>query len=615
MVKKEKVEVLLIEDNPDHAELEKKVLLEFRDDFEVTSVVTGREGKELMDRKSFSVVLFDYFLPGEDGLGVLKELEHSKFPAPIIAVTGQKDIEVAVDIMKEGVYEYIPKSSNYFSILPIVVEKVIEKYQIEQKNEELRKKVVKSEERFRSLVENAPNIIVILDRDGVIQFINRTVPGIGVEEVIGNKIYDYIKPEHHNIMRDIIKQIFETSKPGTCKIEGVGSNNQDSWYEIQAGPIKIHGQVVEVTLIATDITERKQAEEKLKKYKFMVESAHDAIFFKDLESRYIIANQKTIKTFGLSREEIIGKNDYELMHDKEEAKRNIEDDQVVFKTKKIREFTKHMTGNKGEEYCFNSVKVPQYDNNGNITGLVGIERDVTENIHSQKEKEKLRQQLAYAENMASLGKLAGGVAHEINNPLTSVLSTAELLFEDLEEDSVCKEDIKQIIMESKRIKDTVKSFLGFARTREFVFKPTDVNKLIESILRVIGRGKLEKVRLIKNYDESIGEIKLSWFHIQEVFINIITNALHSMNDKGALMITTGQQENNIFVSIKDSGSGIEKENIDKIFEPYFTTKNKKGTGLGLSTSKIIVVQHGGEIKVKSDGKSKGSEFIIYLPKE
>ena len=125
-------------------------------------------------------------------------------------------------------------------------------------------------------------------------------------------------------------------------------------------------------------SERKKAEKKLKQYQFMVESAHDVIFFKDLESRYIIANNKTLEAFGLSREQVIGKNDYEIMPDKEEAKNNIEDDQVVFKTGEPKEITKHMTGADGKERWFQAIKVPRFDEKGNMVGLVGIARNITE---------------------------------------------------------------------------------------------------------------------------------------------------------------------------------------------------------------------------------------------
>ncbi|MDA3814408.1 MAG: PAS domain S-box protein [Candidatus Cloacimonetes bacterium] len=128
----------------------------------------------------------------------------------------------------------------------------------------------------------------------------------------------------------------------------------------------------------TDITDIKRAEDKLKNYQTMVESAHDAIFFKDLKSRYIICNSKTIEAFGLSREKVIGKNDYEIMPNKEEAKENVKNDQLVFKTGKPEEIIKHMTGADGKEYWFQAVKVPQFDDKGNTIGLVGIARDITD---------------------------------------------------------------------------------------------------------------------------------------------------------------------------------------------------------------------------------------------
>jgi len=123
--------------------------------------------------------------------------------------------------------------------------------------------------------------------------------------------------------------------------------------------------------------EHKKVEQKLKQYQSMVESAHDVIFFKDLNSRYVIANDKTLEAFGLSREQVIGKNDYEIMPKKAEARKNIEDDKLVFKTGKPTEITKHMTGSDGKECWFQAIKVPQFDSKGNVIGLIGIARDIT----------------------------------------------------------------------------------------------------------------------------------------------------------------------------------------------------------------------------------------------
>jgi len=127
-----------------------------------------------------------------------------------------------------------------------------------------------------------------------------------------------------------------------------------------------------------DISGRKRAEERLKRYQLAVESAHDAIFFKDLESRYVIANPKAAAAFGLCREEVIGKNDYELLQDQEQARRNVEDDRYIFRSGKLKEITKLMTAADGQEYWFDAIKVPQFDDDGRVVGLVGIARDITE---------------------------------------------------------------------------------------------------------------------------------------------------------------------------------------------------------------------------------------------
>jgi PAS domain S-box-containing protein len=148
------------------------------------------------------------------------------------------------------------------------------------------------------------------------------------------------------------------------------------------------------------VIERKKANEKLKQYQLMVESAYDAIFFKDLNSRYIIANEKTSELFGLSREEVLGKTDYELIANKEEATKNVENDQAVFKTGKSKEIIKHMTDAEGKEYWFQTIKVPHFDTAGNITGLIGIARDITAHKRAEdqlkaslKEKEVLMQEV------------------------------------------------------------------------------------------------------------------------------------------------------------------------------------------------------------------------------
>jgi PAS domain S-box-containing protein len=155
--------------------------------------------------------------------------------------------------------------------------------------------------------------------------------------------------------------------------------------------------------VVEDITERKKTEDELKQYQLMVESAQDAIFFKDLKSRYIVANKKTLEAFGLSGEKVIGKNDYEIMPDKEEAKKNIDDDNIVFKTGKPKEIIKQMTGTDGKHRWFQALKVPHFDDKGNIIGLIGIARDITKRKRNEDELKILKQQTEFILGVTKTG--------------------------------------------------------------------------------------------------------------------------------------------------------------------------------------------------------------------
>ena len=165
-----------------------------------------------------------------------------------------------------------------------------------------------------------------------------------------------------------------------------------------------------------------ETEEKLRTYQFVIESAHDAIFFKDLESRYIIVNNKTLEAFGLPREDVIGKNDYELMLYKKEAEKNVNDDQIVFKSAKPKEVTKHMTGADGEEHWFQAIKVPQFDENGNVIGLVGIARDITKQKRIEQAVEESEEKYRNLIERANDGVIIvqDGVVKFVNNRMADL---------------------------------------------------------------------------------------------------------------------------------------------------------------------------------------------------
>jgi len=254
MTKTESVRILYMEDDAGLARLVQRNLE--RAGYVVDIAGDGEQGLAMYDAGSYDVVLIDKNMPVRDGLEVIRIMVSQGSLPPTIMVTGTGNEMTAVDAMKLGARDYIVKDTEggYLKLLPPVIEQVLHQQQAE-------KALRESEEKLRSLVENAPSIIVIAARDGMIQFVNRTISGISVEEVIGRKIYDYITPEYHNVVKETIERVFLTGETGSYEAKGVDTNGRYSWLNAQVGSIKRDGQVVAVTLISTDITEKKKAEE------------------------------------------------------------------------------------------------------------------------------------------------------------------------------------------------------------------------------------------------------------------------------------------------------------------------------------------------------------------
>ena len=245
-----------------------------------------------------------------------------------------------------------------------------------------------SENKYRTLLENLPQKIFLKDKNSVYISCNKNYAAdlkIEPEEIAGRTDYDFYPKELAEKYRADDTRIVESGQIKDIEEKYI-HNGQEAIVHTVKTPVRDEqGNIVAVLGIFWDITEQKRteharkiAEEKRRLYQLMVESAHDAIFLKDLESRYVIANRKALETFGLSYDQVIGKNDYQIMPNKKGARKNIEDDRLVFKMGKPTEITKCMTSKDGQVRWFQAVKVPQFDDRGNIVGLIGIARDVTE---------------------------------------------------------------------------------------------------------------------------------------------------------------------------------------------------------------------------------------------
>jgi len=231
-------------------------------------------------------------------------------------------------------------------------------------------------------------------------------------------------------------------------------------------------------------------------------------------------------------------------------------------------------------------------------------------------KKYAQQTIAEAERLAIIGQLAAGVAHEINNPLTGILLYCDLMLKNLPDDHPHKKNLLRINNEAQCCKTIVKGLLDFARQKKPEIKKVSINEIIESTLNLLKtQAFFLNINTQLKTDKALPQINVDPGQIQQVFINIIMNAVEAMEGKGDLVIKTELSSDKDFVviSISDTGLGIKPEHIKKIFEPFFTTKGAShGVGLGLSISKRIVEDHKGTIEVISE-VGKGSTFIIKLP--
>ncbi len=229
-------------------------------------------------------------------------------------------------------------------------------------------------------------------------------------------------------------------------------------------------------------------------------------------------------------------------------------------------------------------------------------------------KEYTKQEIMKSERLAMVGQLAAGVAHEINNPLGSILIYSHLLLEDLEKEDPKRGNLEKIVNQAARCKEIVKGLLDFSRQTEPEIKPSDINTIVTEVLSLVERQAMfHNIKVIKKLLPDVPTILLDKNQIQQVLMNIILNAAEAMDGQGKLTVETSSDEEYVKTIFTDTGCGISEENMKKLFQPFFSTKETgHGTGLGLSISYGIIRKHNGKINVSSE-IGKGSTFTIVLP--
>ena len=468
-----------------------------------------------------------------------------------------------------------------------------------------------SEEYNRTILNNSPIPTLVANSDTSIQYVNpalEKLTGFALAELIGRKAPYPWWPEEGKL--ELMQGLQEGIQYGHRGIERIfqKKNGDKLWVEITSTSVIAVGDYRYYIANWVDITERKRAEEEIRKFKAIADQAPYGVTISSPEGELIYVNKAYAGMHGFTPEELIGRH-ISILYTEAQMKRTQElKNQILQAGSYTAEEVWHR---RKDDTLFPTLMSAHLlkDDNGNPLFMTATAIDITE-------RKKMQAQLVVTDRLASIGELASGIAHELNNPLTGVIGFSELLMgRDIPGE--IKEDLQVINREAKRTAQVVRNLLTFARGEPENKEPVDINKIIQKILQMRAyEHRAHNIEVNTRLAPDLPEIIANGFQLQQTFLNIIINAEHFMiesHGRGTLTVTTEQIGGKTRVSFADDGPGIAPESIDRLFDPFFTTKEVgKGTGLGLSIAHGIITEHGGNIYAESE-PGKGAAFIIELP--
>ena len=366
-----------------------------------------------------------------------------------------------------------------------------------------------------------------------------------------------------------------------------------------------------------EIVQRKTAEAELlkseSKYRSLVETTDTGFLILDLQGKVLDANREYVRISGhKDLAEILGRSVIEWTA-KYEIQRNAEAVAECIKERKIRNLVL--------DYVDKNGRITSVEINATVTGegaslqIISLCRDITDKKRMDKEKSLLQTQVLQSEKMAGIGQIASGVAHEINNPMTMILGYAQSLLRKCENSAPEHKGLKTIEAAALRCKKIVEQLLAYSRSKQPTVLPADVHEMINNVLSITeSQLNLANIIVVREFAHGIKPALVSE-KLEQVFMNLISNASDAMPYGGTLIIRTGMEAGKVIISFSDTGTGIEKKHLEEIFTPFFTTKTAgKGTGLGLAIVETILDEMHSEIKVESEA-GKGTTFTLYIPAE
>ena len=619
--------ILILEDVPMDAELVEYELGRARIPF-LARRVDSRDAflRELEDFQP-DLILSDYTLPRFDGMTALS-LARERVPSiPFLIVTGSVNEETAVGCMKAGATDYLLKS-NLARIGP-AIEAALERERAHAEKVRAESALAASESRFRSLVQNSSDLVTIVAPDGTILYASDSaerIVGYSPPALVGTSLLEYLDQEDITPVRGLLQN--GNGKPsvaGPVEFSLRRADGSPVWLEAVGTNLLTDATIRGIVLNARDVSERKRADRELReseeRYRDLFDNASDLVCMADPDGSLLYVNQAWQHGPGYAEDEITEMKLLDIVHpDSREhyikvlervlLGERLDHVELIFVPKAGTPIT--VEGNLSCTF-----------KDGEPSVVRGIYRDITE-------RKRVEEQLRRAERMQAAGKLAGGVAHEVNNMMTGVIGFSEFLLRSLDPEDPRRADVEEVIRAGTRAADVTRQLLAFTRQQFLRPQVVQINTAIlemeKMLRRSLGEDKLLELRLAPD----AGPLRADRGQLEQVLINLVLNARDAMVGHGRVTIETAnalwdasyaQRHEGVelplgryvMLAVSDTGCGMARDVLARIFEPFYTTKPVgQGTGLGLSTVYGIVKQSGGFVWVYSE-PDEGSVFKVYLP--
>ena len=608
----------------------------FRRDFEISVAESAQEALEILHEEKIDVLVSDQRMPGMTGVELLERVA-AEFPEILrFMLTGFSDYDPLVDAINNGrIQGYFSKPLDFDEIKGRI-RKGLANLHLKARNEQLFEELKISEERFRILFEQAADSIVLIDPDSAMlhDFNAMTHANLGYsrDELQQVKVHELAVEGSREEMKNHLERVLKTGAH-TFEMQLKGKNGGLHDFLMKFKAVSIHGRTYLLGIL-DDITEQMKVQAELKESQgflhAIIENIPDMIFVKDVKHlQFIKFNRAGEELLGYARRDLLGKTDYDLFPE-EEANFFTMKDREVLSSREILDIPEEAinTHHKGQR-ILSTKKIPILDDTGEPQYLLGVSEDITERVGLKEKEKKLEAELRQLHKMDAIGTLAGGIAHDFNNILGVILGYTELVMMEVDRASRIYENLGAVISAGQRAKDLVHQILTFSRKHELELRPLLLPPLIKESVKFLRSSLPSTIEIRQHIDEHCGAIMADATQMHQVIVNLCTNAYHSMREQGGVLELTLNQVvlspmdldqfpgmepgRYLHLSISDTGSGMTREVIERIFEPYFTTKEKgEGTGLGLSVVHGIVTGCGGSIRVSSE-IAKGTVFNVFLP--